>query len=96
MGYNMVSYVNASKTFFRPKYRLHPQLYHDIGSAFHLTSDGRFINLYGGDAVFATEDASIEDPLPAEDGSWSENVSPPSPFYENAIPILINSLIMLR
>ncbi|RAO70459.1 uncharacterized protein BHQ10_006471 [Talaromyces amestolkiae] len=36
----------------------------------------RFINLYGGDAVFATEDANIEDPLPAEDGSWSQNALP--------------------
>ncbi|PCH06618.1 Transcription factor [Penicillium occitanis (nom. inval.)] len=49
---------------------------HNLDSALYLTSDGRFINLYGGDAVFATEDANIEDPLPAEDGSWSQNALP--------------------
>lgn len=73
-----------------PEHPLHPHLSFDFGSVLHLTPERRFINLYGGDAVFATEDANIEDPLPAEDRSWSQNVSPASPLCENIIVTPIN------
>lgn len=35
----------------------------------------RFINLYNGDAIFNTEDAGEEDPLPPDNGPLSLEVS---------------------
>jgi len=35
----------------------------------------RFINLYNGDAIFNSEDAGEEDPLPLDDGSPPLEVS---------------------
>jgi hypothetical protein len=40
-----------------------------------LTKPKRFINLYNGDAIFNSEDAGSEDPLPPDDGSLSLEVS---------------------